>query len=183
MLWSWLFDPDLIAHCDVAAANHLRQRTAAPVGRECRLKAGGNGFHATAWIALAGDLHHDVADAQQNTGLLRQIDTLDQQIDASFLPRNVTLQFRHGGIPVATFHQRYLTAPLAAGCYRAAKIAGNARLDRHTGVAEHLHRAFGPRMARNTGERAAHHRSFAVTPAKAGVSPLRGDASFRRDDG
>src|SRR3569832_1347199 len=160
MAWSWLFDPDFIANGDLAAADHLRQRTTAPIRRERRPEAGGNGFHATAGIALAGDLHHNfVADAQQRAGLLRQIDPVDQQIHAPFLPRD-------------------LAAALAAGLDRATEIAGDARLDRHAGMVEQLHRRLGTRVTGDTCEGAGHRRPLPVTPAEAGVSRSRRDASY-----
>src|SRR3569832_10951 len=184
MAWSWLFDPDFIANGDLAAADHLRQRTTAPIRRERRPEAGGNGFHETAGIALAGDLHHNfVADAQQRAGLLRQIDPVDLQIHALFLPRDVATELGHGRIPVATFHQRDLAAALAAGLDRATEIAGDARLDRHAGMVEQLHRRLGTRVTGDTCEGAGHRRPLPVTPAEAGVSRSRGDASFCWRDG
>src|SRR3569623_744408 len=163
LAWSWLFDPDLIADGALSAADHLRQRAATPVGRERGLEARRDGFHAAARVAFAGNPHHAIgADTQLRPGRLRQIEAIDEQIVAPFVLGDLTTAF----------------APRRD---RTADIARDARRDRHAGVVEHLHRRFGARVARDAGEQSHHPKT--VTPAKAAVAPLPGDAGFRRHDG
>src|SRR3569623_3761588 len=179
LAWSWLFEPDLIADGELSAAEHLRQRAATPVGRERGLEARRDGFHAAARVAFAGDPHHDLgADTQLRPGRLRQVEAIDEQIDAPFLPRDVAGELGHRRVPVASFDQRDLPTAFAPRLDRTAEIARDARLARHAGVVEHLHRRFGARVASDAGEQSHHPKT--VTPATAAVDPLPGDAGFSR---
>ncbi len=155
----------------MAARDHLRAGAAAPIGHQCRLEAFGQRIHPLARIGLARDFqHHLRADAQAHPGDLRQVDALDQQVRAPFLPRDGVADLGHRRFPVTTLDQRHL-ALIGLALHRAAEITGDAAFERDVDRLDHLHRCLGTRVARDPKKAAdLGHPSLAIAVA---VSTMR----------
>ena len=61
----------------------------------------------------------------QRAGDLRQVDAVDQQVGAPFLPPDVVAGLRDRGLPVGALDQRHLP-PIGLALHRAAEVAVDA---------------------------------------------------------